>query len=300
MKRTFSSILLLLEDQLPSVATLTADERGSWAKLRELVKMTGKENAQVLEDIEAATFIICLDDESPSNPSERCNQFIYSNPTNRWSDKPLQSLVCENGASGFVCEHTMIDLTTVAQVHKMVVNAILDHKPQFQVEKLGTELIENMPEELLFEINSEIMSNINRIGEDFKIFKDVHKPAKTHHFHLPKLSNTFFRSFKIVSKAGCHLVIQLAALMHFGCLSPCWEALTTLLIRQGRWDWLQVVSPRMFDFCTSMVDGEKSPAELKALLYEAANTHGKILGRTGRGRGFLAQTRYMREMVGED
>jgi hypothetical protein len=300
MKRTFSAILRLSQEQLSSVATLTADQRDSWAELREVVKGAGNGNSKALVDIEAATFVICLDDESPATPSERCNQYIYSNPSNRWSDKPLQFVVCENGTSGFVCEHTMLDAISMVQLNKMVTKAILDNKPRFQSEEPGTEFMEDMQEELVLETNSEIVNNISRVGEDFKNFKNLHKPTEVLQFHLFKLGNTFFRSFKIASKAGCHLVIQLASLMHFGQQYPCWEALATALFRQGRLDWMQVVSPSMYEFCASMVDNTRPPAELKALLQEAASTHSSTLAKTGRGKGFLAHCRYIREVVGED
>jgi len=57
--------------------------------------------------IEAAAFVVCLDDGSPSTSTERCNRFLLGNPSNRWSDQSLQFVVCENGVSAYICEHSM-------------------------------------------------------------------------------------------------------------------------------------------------------------------------------------------------
>ncbi len=109
---------------LPAIATLTASERDSWAVLRAKVISVSTENPALIDMIEAAALVVCLDDESPKTPSQRCNQLLLGNPANRWSDKSLQFVVCQNGVSGYVCEHTMLDALSVRPLNAFITDAI--------------------------------------------------------------------------------------------------------------------------------------------------------------------------------
>ncbi|KAJ8067959.1 hypothetical protein OCU04_003540 [Sclerotinia nivalis] len=298
LKKTFLTILRLSEEKIPAVATLTADERNSWAELREMVKGINHRNRAVLEDIEASTFVICLDDGSPETPTERCNQFLYGGPSNRWGDKPLQFVICENGASGFICEHTMIDAASSAQINNLITRSIMDYRPKVQSDERANMQIDDLQEEISFGTNSTIEKEIQRIEENFG---QVHNRPATHlQFCISKLGNKFLQPFKIPSRAGCHLVIQLASLFHFGKQYPCWEALTTMFFRLGRVDWMQVVSPAMYEFCASVAENQKSATELKALLREAVSAHSSTMSKTGRGLGFVAHFQSLEEVIAED
>ncbi|CAD6449080.1 ae21a851-88ca-40fd-adf8-b81d5758ff84-CDS [Sclerotinia trifoliorum] len=199
LKKTYLKILHLPEEKLPAVATLTADERISWAQLREIVKGINHRNSAALEHIEASKFVICLDDGSPETSKGRCNQYLYGSPSNRWSDKLFQLVVCEDGTSGFICE------------------------PMIRPSR-------RMP----FETNLTIEKEIQRVEENFR---QVQNQAPTYiQFYVSTLDNKFFQPFKVPHRAGCHLVIQIASLFHFGKQYPCWEALTTMLFRLGRID----------------------------------------------------------------
>ena len=70
LKTVFQMILNNSDEELSAVATLTADERQSWAELRTTIKSLRKENDSLITMIEGAAFIICLDDESPETATE--------------------------------------------------------------------------------------------------------------------------------------------------------------------------------------------------------------------------------------
>lgn len=305
LKDTFATILSLSEEKLPAVTALTLDERTSWAGLREVVKGAGKDNTTTLEAIEASTFVLCLDDESPETPTERCNQFLYGDPSNRWADKPLQFVVTANGASAFICEHTMLDAASMMRINKLMTNAILDYKPEPTSSEVPVkEPTSALQEELTFHTTPELESNISRT---IQTFRTVHnRTAEYMQFYLPTLSKKFFASHKIPAKAGCHLVIQLASLMQFGVLHPCWEALTTMFFRLGRVDFMQVVTPAMQSFCDALLStidlgSSKNKTfttqELKALMRSAIALHTSTATKNIRGKGFLSHCHALREVV---
>lgn len=115
LRDTFWKILQTSAEEVPSIATLTADERNTWAELRDAVRDLSVPNTTVLDTIEAAAFVICLDDVSPTTPTERCNPLLLGDPGNRWSDKTLQFVVYANGSSGYICEHSTLDAASLRQ-----------------------------------------------------------------------------------------------------------------------------------------------------------------------------------------
>lgn len=281
---------------LPSIPILTADERDSWAELRGVVKSINLTNHSALDTIEAAAFIICLDDSSPATPTERCNSLLLGDPRNRWSDKTLQFVVCANGVSGYVCEHSMLDVASLRQINESITTAIIEATgdPEYN----GT--VDGNPsiwEELGFHINKVLLDNIDRVHNHVKT---TFKPIEFAHFKLPSMGNILLRNHRMPSKSGIQIVIQLASLLYYGVQYPSWETLTTMLFRSGRVDWMQSVSPAMFKFCETAFKDNIALTQRSKMLREAAGTHTSTMTRISRGRGFAAHLEALREVAQQD
>ncbi|MCJ1245405.1 hypothetical protein MMC30_002609 [Trapelia coarctata] len=312
---TFEAILNSSVESLPSIATLTADRRDSWVELRATVKSIDEANNALVCMIEAATFVVCLEDASPTTPSERSNQFLLGDPSNRWSDKSLQFVVCQNGVSAYVCEHSMLDAASVKQMNEFVTKAILEHKPIVQLngnthstgesrhadhrllDGESTHCPRNLAERFTFTITPALESNVARVRNEFK---QRHPPIEYTRFYLPLFGKTFLRTHKLPFKTGYQLVIQLAAWLHFGRQYPSWEVLTMMHFHQGRLDWIQAVSPAMAAFCRRAMDDGVPAREHRVRLREAATVHAKTMARVGRGRGFAAHLEALREVLRTD
>lgn len=293
LRASFRAILDRSEERVPAVATLTADQRDTWAKLRKMLKTVDQANDALISMIEAAAFVVCLDEGTPNSSTERCNQFLLGDPSNRWSDKSLQFVVCENGTSAHVCEHSMLDAISLKQINKFISQAILEHKAEAQLD-YTVKLEASLAEKYNFTTNTVIEGHISRVQEQFK---STHAPAELSHFHFSSLGNRFFRAHKIPSKTGFQLIIQLASLIHFGRQWPSWEVLTMMLFHKGRLDWMQVVSPAMFEFCKAAMDTHTPVPEKQMLLREAAKTHTSTMTRVSRGKGFMAHLEALQEVL---
>jgi carnitine O-acetyltransferase len=68
-------------------------------------------NLSSLERIQSAICVLCLDDTSPVTREEVGLSLWAGNFRNRFYDKSLQFIVFENGKSGFLGEHSMMDAT---------------------------------------------------------------------------------------------------------------------------------------------------------------------------------------------
>lgn len=296
LRDALGEILRIPAGNVPSIATLTADERDSWAELRAAVRDLSVANTTVLDTIEAAAFVICLDDVSPTTPTERCNPLLLGDPGNRWSDKTLQFVVYANGISGYICEHSMLDAASLRQLNDSITTAIIKSKPEIEHQGYVHDH-SRILEELKFETNDLLADNIDRIREHVQ---HSYSPIEFTHHTLRSMGKTFFRSQRVHSKAVIQAVIQLASRINYGRQHPSWETLTMMPFRHGRLDWIQSVSPAMSSFCEAAFVESINISQCAKLLHEAASTHTSAMTRISRGRGFAAHLEALRELAEQE
>jgi len=74
-----------LQDQTPPsphpLGCLTGLDRDRWAKLRVLLE---QDNRELLETIDSALFVLCLDDTVPTSPETLTYQMLHNNARNRF------------------------------------------------------------------------------------------------------------------------------------------------------------------------------------------------------------------------
>ncbi|KAJ5806422.1 mitochondrial carnitine O-acetyltransferase [Penicillium pulvis] len=107
-----------------ALGVLSTENRKVWSGLRDIMtKDPSSNNAECLNIVDTALFVLCLDDTEPSNTGELCANMLCGTSevikgvqvgtcTNRWYDK-LQIIVCKNGSAGINFEHTGVDGHTV-------------------------------------------------------------------------------------------------------------------------------------------------------------------------------------------
>ncbi|KAK2750350.1 hypothetical protein FQN57_003830 [Myotisia sp. PD_48] len=107
-----------------AIGVLSTENRKIWSGLRDfLTSNPESNNAECLNIVDSALFILCLDYTEPSNVAELCGNMLCGTSetikgvqigtcTNRWYDK-LQIIVCKNGSAGINFEHTSVDGHTV-------------------------------------------------------------------------------------------------------------------------------------------------------------------------------------------
>ncbi|KAK2837000.1 hypothetical protein FQN49_006504, partial [Arthroderma sp. PD_2] len=107
-----------------AVGVLSTESRKVWSGLRDILTRDGSSNnAECLNIVDTALFVLCLDSTEPSNVAELCGNMLCGTGeivrgvqigtcTNRWYDK-LQIIVCKNGSAGINFEHTGVDGHTV-------------------------------------------------------------------------------------------------------------------------------------------------------------------------------------------
>jgi len=107
-----------------AIGVLSSENRKIWSKLRNTLS-ADRRNAECLEVVDQALFIVCLDDapDMKEDMATLCSNFLcgtygleegvqVGTCLNRWYDK-LQIIVCSDGAAGINFEHTGVDGHTV-------------------------------------------------------------------------------------------------------------------------------------------------------------------------------------------
>ena len=107
-----------------ALGVLSTENRKVWSGLRDvLTREPDSNNADSLNIVDSALFILCLDYTEPPNVAALCQNMLCGTSlvekgvqigtcTNRWYDK-LQIIVCKNGSAGINFEHTGVDGHTV-------------------------------------------------------------------------------------------------------------------------------------------------------------------------------------------
>lgn len=107
-----------------ALGVLSTENRKVWSGLRDIMtKDPASNNAECLNIVDTALFVLCLDGTEPSSTADLCANMLCGTSevskgvqvgtcTNRWYDK-LQIIVCKNGSAGINFEHTGVDGHTV-------------------------------------------------------------------------------------------------------------------------------------------------------------------------------------------
>lgn len=251
---------------------------------------------QYLHAIEAAAFLVCLDEASPETANERARHFHFGTGGNRWNDKSVQFVVCTNGVSGFVGDHSMLDAGTVLGLNRFVTRAILQHRHDPDVSPpVSGDIGVNIDEKKLV-TSPYIELQISRVTQDFN---ENIKDANHVFFTLSGFGGSICRLNNYPPKSLFQLVVALASRLYFGALAPLWETVSFGNFYRGRVEINQVISAPVLRFLNSVQDLCSPASERKQLLSDAIKSHAASVMRAVRGRGVDRHITSLRQMVKE-
>ncbi|KAI1324168.1 acyltransferase ChoActase/COT/CPT [Xylariaceae sp. FL0255] len=279
LEAQFSKVYELAK-RVPAVGALTTENRDIWADARKILLDASPKNAAALEVIEAASFIVCLDDASPVTMVERAHQYWHGDGQNRWFDKPLQFIVNDNGTSGFMGEHSMMDGTPTHRLNDYVNDVIFGNKLDFSNPSVRSSLSDPVP--VNFEITPEIQAEIDRANKDFASVIGQHELAIQAYQGYGK---GLIKKFKCSPDAYVQMIIQLAYYKMYGKNRPTYESAATRRFQLGRTETCRTVSDDSVAWCNAMADPSASDADREALFRKAVNAHVEYISAASDGKG---------------
>ncbi|KAI1498723.1 acyltransferase ChoActase/COT/CPT [Biscogniauxia marginata] len=269
-----------LAKRVPAVGALTSENRDVWTDARKVLLDASPKNKAALEAIESAAFVVCLDDASPVTLEERAHQYWHGDGQNRWYDKPLQFIVNDNGTSGFMGEHSMMDGTPTHRLNDYVNDAIFNNKLDFSNPSVRSNLSE--PTAVNFEITKEVQGEIDRAVKDFDAVIGQHELAVQAYQGYGK---GLIKKFKCSPDAYVQMVIQLAYHKMYGRNRPTYESAATRRFQLGRTETCRSVSDDSVAFCNAMADPEAPDQDRVDLFRKAISAHIEYIGAASDGKG---------------
>lgn len=266
--------------RVPAVGALTSENRDIWAEARVTLLDAHPKNAAAVEAIESAAFIVCLDDASPVTLEERAHQYWHGDGQNRWFDKPLQFIVNDNGTSGFMGEHSMMDGTPTHRLNDYINDLILNNKIDLSDPTVRSNLADPVP--LKFEVSKEVQSEIDRAIKDFNDVIGQHELAVQAYQGYGK---GLIKKFKCSPDAYVQVVIQLAYHKMYGKNRPTYESAATRRFQQGRTETCRTVSDASVAFCDAMANPESDANTRAGLFRKAVDSHIEYITAASDGKG---------------
>ncbi|KAI0852585.1 acyltransferase ChoActase/COT/CPT [Daldinia vernicosa] len=264
----------------PAVGALTSENRDVWTDARKVLLDASPKNKAAIEAIESASFVVCLDDASPVTLEERAHQYWHGDGQNRWYDKPLQFIVNDNGTSGFLGEHSMMDGTPTHRLNDYVNDVIFGNKLDFSDPSVRSSLPEPTPVD--FEVTKDVQAEIDRAIRDFNEVIGKHELAVQAYQAYGK---GLIKKFKCSPDAYVQMVIQLAYHKMYGKNRPTYESAATRRFQQGRTETCRTVSDESVAFCNAMADPEVSEKDRADLFRKAVAAHIEYISAASDGKG---------------
>jgi carnitine O-acetyltransferase len=262
------------------VGFLTSQNRDVWADVYPQLKAASEVNARTIEAIESASFIVCLDDASPVTLEERARQYWHGDGSNRWFDKPLQFIINDNGTSGFIGEHSMMDGTPTHRLNDEASRMIFNNELPFDDPNTRSDLPN--PVALRFTLNSDLQLAIDAAQVHFNGQIAAHELRVQAYQGYGK---GLIKKFKCSPDAYVQMVIQLAYHKFYGKNRPTYESAATRRFQQGRTETCRTVSDESVAFCAAMADPDTTAEKAQELLRAALKAHVTYISDASDGRG---------------
>lgn len=262
------------------VGVLTTDDRDAWAENRKLLQEVSPANAEWLHLIEAAVTVIYLDDAKPETPRARGVQFMHADGFNRWCDKTVQFVVCDNGWSGTIGEHSLIDGYGIRRLNSFIQEAIGSHIPSH--EETGVPDTTQSLDSFAFDTTPELERQMLRAQQELRQRAYMNELAA---FETRAVGADFFRRHKIPPKSGLQMAIQLASRKFFGYNPLGHETVSLAHFLKGRVEINHTLWPAVKTFCDAVAEQSMPKEALRELLLEGIKAHASNLMRCTRGQG---------------
>ncbi|KAI8391675.1 acyltransferase ChoActase/COT/CPT [Radiomyces spectabilis] len=246
------------------IGALTAENRDKWTEDREILLAAHPENKAVLEKIETASFVVCLDDSSPVDRDQLSRACWHGDGRNRFFDKPVQFIVFENGKAGFMGEHSCMDGTATCRLNEFVCDGLNRNKINHGSEQVRSGL--PAPQQLQFQVNDKVEK---AVAEAEQHFDELIGKYDLTVLAYQAFGKNLIKKFKCSPDAFAQMVIQLGYYKMFGVSRPTYESGQTRKFQRGRTETSRTVSNESVAFVKAM-ENPRLPNEVKVAAFRAA------------------------------
>ncbi|GAB3655728.1 choline/carnitine O-acyltransferase [Actinocorallia lasiicapitis] len=240
-----------------AAGSLTTKARAEWAASRAALAQA---NAAALEDVETALFTVCLDDLTPADDREACDQLLAGDSGNRWFDKAVSFIVFADGTAGINVEHCGLDGTTILSFVDDVLTG--DPAPAGP----GTPAVAPVR----FVLDDAQRADIAAAASAFDAYA---AGTATTTVSFPDFGTGRAKQLGVSPDAFVQLAYQLAHRRAKGLTGATYESIATRHFRAGRTEAMRVVTPEVVAFADTFTDPSADRAGKLAAFRAAADAH---------------------------
>ncbi|KAK9365743.1 acyltransferase ChoActase/COT/CPT [Lipomyces kononenkoae] len=278
------------------VGAITSANRDRAAEYRKHLLAADPINADLLAKIEAASFVLALDDAAPSTYNERAHQFWHGDGANRWYDKPCQFIVCRNGVSGFMGEHSMMDGTPTCRLNDFVCDVLVNNKVDHGPSAASARQLSD-PVELKFVVSDALKADIKEAEEDFAAVIALHELDVN---AFKTFGKNTIKKFRTSPDAFVQMSFQLAYYRLYGRIPVTYESATTRQYQLGRTEVCRSASSDALAYVRAFDDPKVENSKKIALLRAALGSHVKYISDATAGYGCDRHLFGLKNLVDKD
>lgn len=265
------------------IASLTALDRTSWAKIREDKFLKNPRNRISLRAIESAAFVLVLDDNDfefdkndPAKLDRYAQLLLHGTGNDRWYDKSFNLIVSKTGRCGLNAEHSFADAPVIGHYieHTIGYEHLSLSYDDYGCCTKGPDVDESNPighyERLKWEIDEGLLSSLLDAQKNaVKIFSDLDLRVMM----FDSYGKRFPKQVKLSPDAYIQMALQLAYYRDVGHLSLTYEASMTRLYREGRTETVRPVTCESAEWVYAMCNPSIDKKDTLPLLREACAVH---------------------------
>ncbi len=240
------------------VGAITTTERNNAAKIHTML-LQSSQNEKILQDIESALLVVCLD-IGYKGELAFCEALLKASGSNRWYDKSIQLILAEDGRIGFNLEHTGCDASSWMNMIHFISSTPLAQNKQEHVPVL---------KKLEWDISDELAQEIDLANEEFYNF--AHK-VKLYPLIINDINKQTIKQYKCSPDAFIQLAIQVSQYKVYGSLQSCYEAVSTRSFFQGRTECIRSSTAEAKALAQAMQDN-LSNDNIRVLFLAATQEH---------------------------
>eukprot|EP00834_Sanchytrium_tribonematis_P006697 NODE_518_length_6556_cov_0.505653.p1 type:complete len:614 gc:universal NODE_518_length_6556_cov_0.505653:3385-5226(+) len=265
----------------PGLGALTSWHRDEWSNVYHSL-LNDPINSKSLAHLQSAAFVLCLDESAPISLEQSAIQLLYGDIKNRWFDKSIQLIVCQNGVSGFNNEHSQMDGT----INSRLADTILTHifnQPDHGTDSLSASQLSALaPTRLPFHISPQIQNQISHSVSDFQKWANAHYCNVLAYYGHGK---SLIKTFKISPDAYIQMALQLAYFKLHGKVVPTYESAQIRKYQYGRTETCRSTSTASTQFVHAMENPQMDKLEKTKYLKLAIQAHAQYMKDAVNGYG---------------
>ncbi|SSD61503.1 related to Carnitine O-acetyltransferase, mitochondrial [Saccharomycodes ludwigii] len=282
-------------NQTSGIGSLTYLARNIWRKAYAELTQNNPINKNSLEEIQKSMFVVCLDESNePVTLEEKSRNSWHGDGINRFNDKPLQFIVCKNGTSGCLAEHSKMDGMPTLLLNEYIwkkmskdidneVNYIEDLVKYHNDNNLSIYKENTQPVKLPFMITPNIQKYIDLGKQTFDKNVSEHDLKVWHYNRFGK--KIIKQNWKISPDSFIQQVIQLAIYKLVGRQLPTYEAASTRKFFKGRTETIRSVTPESHEFVKTWCQSTSTHQEKLDSLHKSINSHSEYSKLSSNGQG---------------